>query len=335
MLLILRWVTRVSGIVSAARGWRDLSGRRRTADTSPRARWKMVRPGHCFVYGPGLCPQTRPVRDVYGQEVVLPVKHRLLLQLPFGSATLGRGASENRPRRTAEIVYHTTRRIVNDNPWHRLPDNPPFVLPDEESAVRNFNVKARPVHFLHIDDILPEPFVGDPSAPVVVLGTNPGFNGERTIREKSEPGFVARLRANLLHQSSDSPFAFLAPDVSGRHRQWWEDKLKHLIAHFGPGAVAKSILAVEFFPYPSHRYGHGRLALPSQQYSFDLVRNAIKRKAVIVLTRGERRWLREMPELVGDNLVTLEQPFSAPISPGNCCGSGYQKVVEAIKRGRS
>jgi hypothetical protein len=58
---------------------------------------------------------------------------------------------------------------------------------------------------LRIDDCLPEPFVGNPEAPMAVLGNNPGFRPERP-NYKLEPRFTKRMRANLLHLPSDSPF---------------------------------------------------------------------------------------------------------------------------------
>src|SRR5258708_38900928 len=87
---------------------------------------------------------------------------------------------------------------------------------------------------------------------------------------------------------------------------WWERKLRHILSEFGNRDIAKSIvaqniLAVEFFPYVScsNRYGHDRLHLRSQEYSFDLVRIAVKQEAVIVLRHGERRWLKAVPALGG------------------------------------
>jgi hypothetical protein len=221
---------------------------------------------------------------------------------------------------------------MNVNPWHRLPDRPPFVLPEDEAEVQRFNGRAHEDYKLRIDDLLPEPFVGDPNAPVLLLGNNPGFTPEGAARKK-EPRFATRLRDNLLHKTSDYPFVFFAPDISEGHKRWWERKLKGLL-HFGHNALAKSVLAVEHFPYPSRRYGGGRLRLPSQaqEYSFYLVRKAMERKAVIVLTRGERRWLRDLPALEGyAGLCTLRNPQTASISHRNC--DRFHDVVRAIEAG--
>jgi hypothetical protein len=226
---------------------------------------------------------------------------------------------------------------MNDNPWRRLPARPPFVLPDEEAAVRAFNAQKSENHKLRIDDLLPEPFVGALNAPVVILGNNPGFNA-KNAHYRQEPGFVARMRANLLHQPSDYPFVYFAPDIQGPHRRWWERKLKELLEHFVSSArfqraeaLARSILVVEHFPYPSRRYGRGLPSLPSQDYSFSLVREAMERKAVIVLIRGERRWLRAVPTLLGyKRFCTVKSYQTGSISSKNC--DRFQEVVRAIEK---
>jgi hypothetical protein len=149
------------------------------------------------------------------------------------------------------------------------------------------------------------------------------------------------MRKNLRHHLSDDlPFLYLDtdPDISPPGRRWWERKLKHLFRDLGPdqdvarSKLARSMLAVEFFPYASHRYRHRGLSLPSQQYSFGLVRNAIKRGAVIILTRGQRRWENAVEDLGKyPRLVRLKEVQRAPISPGNFSDpQQYQEIVHAI-----
>ena len=217
---------------------------------------------------------------------------------------------------------------MNDNPWHRLPHRPPFVLPEDKAAVQDFNDRASEDNKLRIDDILPEPFVGDPNAPVVLLGNNPGFKAER-VPYKLEPRFLSRLRNNLLHQTSDYPFVFFAPDIHPSHKEWWNRKLKELL-RFGDRVLARSILAVEHFPYPSRRYGGSRIHLPSQEYNFFLVQKAMDRGAVIVLTRGHRRWLKAVPALNGyEGLCKLRNAQAGSVSPRNC--ERFQEIVRAIE----
>src|SRR5262245_7722013 len=193
---------------------------------------------------------------------------------------------------------------------------------------------------MHLD-LIPEAFIGKPDAPFLLLGNNPGAKSPMTVALRREPAFANRMRRNLLHTPSNFPFLYLDPDpvIPSPSRDWWETKLKPLFDEFGADqAVARSILgqcilAVEFFPYVSHRYRHGRLTLPSQQYSFSLVRKARVNGAFIVLTRGKRRWLETVKELEGySRLIQFKNVQKAPISYNNCdIPKRYEELVRAIK----
>lgn len=220
-----------------------------------------------------------------------------------------------------------------ENPWHALPSEPPFVLPEDLAVVREFNRRASKDHKLRINRLLPEPYVGDPNAPVVFLGNNPGFGN--AARYRMEPYFRERMRNNLLHKKVDCPFVYFDPDLNEILRYWWESKLRGLLRHgFKHDVLARSILAVEHFPYPSRNYRGWRDPLPSkaQDYSFSLVRKAMQRKATIVLMRGRKRWLRALPELERyKRFYRLNNPMAGTISERNC--ENFKKIVRAIGAG--
>ena len=178
---------------------------------------------------------------------------------------------------------------MNENPWGLLPASPPYVLPDDAAHVRAFNKKVGQAsnHFLHIDRIVPEPFVGDKKARVVLLSNNPGLSDKESSSEYYSPSFMDKMRMNLRHEPANYPFLFIASDHTGRGRQWWDRKLKCLLMTFLREIVARSILNVTYFPYPSRNFGHSGLGVPSQRYSFSLVQDAVKRGAVVVLMRRE------------------------------------------------
>jgi hypothetical protein len=134
------------------------------------------------------------------------------------------------------------------NPWHLLPTCPPFVHRDDAEAVQSFNEQATPAHYLHVDAVLPEPFLGNRDAPVVLLSNNPGYSG-KGLAFKTDPRFIERMRCNLLHMPLDYPFIYLSPDLNGPSRDWWERKLKHLLRRFGREVVAASLFEVVYFPY--------------------------------------------------------------------------------------
>lgn len=94
----------------------------------------------------------------------------------------------------------------------------------------------------------------------------------------------------------------------------WESKLARLIKARGREAVARNILCVEYFPYQSYRFGHGRLQI-SQAYSIHLVRAALQRRALIVAMRAERIWRQAIPELADDpSLYRLCNPQNVVVS---------------------
>jgi hypothetical protein len=221
---------------------------------------------------------------------------------------------------------------VDENPWPLLPDSKPFVLPEDKPAVDGFNGKLKIGSKRRLPlDLLPEPFVGAPDAPVVLLSNNPGIG--KAAEQRRQRAFMERMRKNLLHERSESeyPFLYLDPKLPGVG-DWWKKKLKCLLEDCGgEEAVAGAILNVPFFPYASQRFGHRELRLPSQQYTFHLVREAMKRQAVIVFMRRMDVWEQAIPGLTkhGFQVKNVQNPA---ISPNNCGDANYQKVVEAVAK---
>ena len=101
--------------------------------------------------------------------------------------------------------------------------------------------------------------------------------------------------------------------------------------------MARCILNVVYFPYPSLRYGHQRLNLRSraQVYNFNLVREAVKRKAVVVLLRSgkenRKAWLSAVPELDGyDKFYFGKNPQQPSVSRCNC-PNFYDNIIAEIE----
>jgi hypothetical protein len=216
------------------------------------------------------------------------------------------------------------------NPWVELPDRAPYVLPSDRLAVMLFNAKVPPDGALRLE-LIPEPFLGRPDAPVVLLNLNPGFD-EREIRFHSNDAlFIDLSRKNLLHEDMDYPFYLLNPRISASlGHQWWMKKLKEPICHAGLERVARRLLCVEYFPYHSQRYRAARRTLDSQGYSFDLVRQAIGRGALIVIMRGEANWVSAVRELASyGHAYKLNSVQNVAIYAGNC-PSGYAEIARAL-----
>lgn len=213
------------------------------------------------------------------------------------------------------------------NPWLRLPDSAPFVLDEDAELIAKFNARAKPQMQLDLT-LLPEPFIGLPGAPVVLLGLNPGWS-EDDAAAHADPSFAATLRKNLRHERSTYPFYFLDPARDSPGRRWWCRKLRPVIECVGERVAASGIFCIEFFPYHSNKYGSVPL-LRSQEYSFALVRHAVQRGALIVSMRSWKRWTSAVPELAGyGRLFRLNNPMNVTVSPKNC-PRGFEEIVSAL-----
>jgi hypothetical protein len=172
------------------------------------------------------------------------------------------------------------------NPWIRLPTNAPFVLPEDAPLIERRN-RGAPEETRIETDLIPEPFLGNPDAPILLLNLNPGYDPREVPLHTSEPTFIALSRANLSHEVTQYPFYLLDPSVDrSLGHQWWLRKLASLIESAGAQALAESLFCAEYFPYHSRRYRHSPTLLPSQFYTFELARRSAAKAKAIVLMRG-------------------------------------------------
>lgn len=206
------------------------------------------------------------------------------------------------------------------NPWRELPRRPPFILPMDAPYVDVFNRSAPKRHRVELD-LLPDPFNGHWDAPVVVLLLNPGVN-RRDFHVNARPAFRRLILKSLTSPTRSRRHSFLAPGMVSPGTDWWLKATRHLIELVGRDRMSTGLLTVEFFPYHSLKYAHSRLRLPSQCYTFGVVRRAIERDAAIVLARGAAQWFGAIPELADyPRLARLRTARSTDLSPRNVTGS--------------
>lgn len=217
-----------------------------------------------------------------------------------------------------------------ENPWANLPDEPPFVLEMDRQSVHLFNTtKASAETWVQLE-LLPEPFLGNPLAPIVLLNLNVGFTENEILLHHENSHFIETNRKNLLHEDQPYPFYLLDPknaQASGYY--WWVRKLKRLIPQFGLSRVANNIFCVEYFPYHSQRF-HEAAAVESQKYSFFLVQEALKRNALIIIMRSQKLWFNAVKDLEKyDNLYLLLNSQNVVVSQNNC-PDGFPKIVKLL-----
>jgi hypothetical protein len=203
------------------------------------------------------------------------------------------------------------------NPWIHLPNQPNYWLHVDQPSIVNFNNGYHGSPFEIIGNILPEPFIGNSNAEIILLNLNPGFAGNNAHNiTMGNPNFVNDSLLNLNHDIS----SFFLLNHHGPGNDWWSRKFNYIIQNYGRLKVNK-FMCVEWFPYSSSNFHSNYWEnnnLPSQQYNFDLVRSFIKKGKVIVIMRSERLWFNSVPQLQNyNNLIILRNPRNPSITPGN------------------
>lgn len=184
-----------------------------------------------------------------------------------------------------------------------VPTEPPFVAPIDRTALSRPRFRKDQLHF----EVIPEPYIGSPqTAKILLLALNPGFVPEDARNLESEQ-FRRSARANLTHDA-EVPFYYFADGLewTGGFR-WWQAYVGKFFQAEGVtrDQLARGIMSVEVFPYHSVSYHHNHDYLPSQRYSFQVVRTAMAAGKQIVIMRAVRRWLEAVPELAGYPYLTL------------------------------
>jgi hypothetical protein len=71
--------------------------------------------------------------------------------------------------------------------------------------------------------------------------------------------------------------------------------------------------------------------VPSQEYTFELARQAVARKAVIVVMRSAGSRMAHVPELASSNHHELSSKQNVTISARNC-PTGFSEIVRTLRR---
>ena len=222
---------------------------------------------------------------------------------------------------------------VSVNPWLKVAKqkNPPYLAAcDREIRLADFyNLRV---------ELLPQPYFGNVlSAKVVCLLLNPGCSRTEDNVELDCHRLQQALRNNLELATSrlvhlDDEFDWTS---GGR---WLRQKVLNPLSMHGVTRddLNRNFAIVEYFPYHSKTFD-ANLAQPleSQRFGFDLVRQAIKNRAIILLMRGRKLWLRDVPELVAyqktGNCITPHSTRNVILSENNLGERQFARVIEALK----
>jgi len=218
------------------------------------------------------------------------------------------------------------------NPWLNLKKiNNEYIAECDKPCLSCLRHKFKGDYKLKFGPI-PGPYTGDPKKSVVyVLALNPGYTAGKDERScaKNKNIYIK----NLKHLNKECPFIPFNTKFSGTGGQlWWEKKLGPIITKTSKETVSKFVFNAEYFPYYSKKYKSMKI-LPSQEYTFSLVRKAIKDNKIIILMRSKKIWYKAVPELKKYKYTyTLNSPQNPVISSKNIGGeSKFNKIIKKIK----
>ena len=224
-----------------------------------------------------------------------------------------------------------------NNPWKNLPETAPFILDEEKALVAAYNATAKPEHKLHTD-LMPAPYTGGlDSARIVFLSLNPGYeplDEYRTEEHRQE------VRKNLMDPYGYDDFIFLnkkfsTVNVNGEIKEdagykWWYSRTHELIEECG--AIRGRFMALEWFPYASKKFKAPKKIFPSQAFTFELLREAMRRGLPIVIFRHKKDWVKHVPELATyPNVMELSSPQCGCVSKKNIKDGRFSEIVKIMK----
>jgi hypothetical protein len=215
------------------------------------------------------------------------------------------------------------------NPWTTLPKSNPYVLASDAPLLMSFNARAAAKH-RYDTSLLPEPYFGSLNAPVVVLNLNPGWSPDDAAIH-AKPTFAAMSRSSLAHKLNPYPFLHLQPTCETPGGRWWRQRTRELAAEVGFELLAHHLACIQFAPYHSPEYAANSPQLPSQEYNFYLVRQAIARGAEIVVMRSVSLWLSAVPELAGYTRLHRGSNPRAPFLTRGNLKSAYSVVAGRLR----
>lgn len=215
----------------------------------------------------------------------------------------------------------------HQSPWVNLPTEDPYILPEDLRQISNHRFFSE----LRLNT-LPEPVVGGlDNAKVVFLALNPGFMESDVTVNMSMPAFIEGCRTNLADPYS-APFYYFAGGLeeTGGYK-WWSSRLKPVLAAgIHEDVLASRVMVIEYFPYHSVNYKHLGNFIPSQLFSFELVKEAMRRNKVIVIMRSKVLWLQAVPELAAYPYMTLSSAQNVVISPKNIGELNFKVLLSEL-----
>ena len=198
------------------------------------------------------------------------------------------------------------------NPWKELKE-PDYYFQEDKEQIDEFNKTLGPHPYFIDMNLLPEPWIGNKEANVILLFTNPGLKGnEADNYQNKEYGkeFKEALCKNLIHGNKEYPYYYLNPKFKKTDGAvWLKQRLTDLVAELynldkdrvweqlsdeDLQLLSQKLFTLQLHPYHSAAYKKLKKQFKSHSYTMQLLDNAVEKakqgKAIIICVRSYKEW---------------------------------------------
>lgn len=220
---------------------------------------------------------------------------------------------------------------IHRNPWLKLPKAEPFILTEDLKHISRYGLEPNDLGWK--TELLPVPYLGSfKKAKIVLLCLNPGYNKELDKKAHKDK-YYYQENLKSLNFKSNTPFYCLDPkfSYSGGYR-WWMRLLKSLIKEFGLKTISQKLMCLQYISYHSKTFRKPPCILPSQKFTFYLLRKAMKSKKVVVVMRSKNLWLQNVPELKNYPYIELKNYRMPYLTERNVKNGDFREIIDSLKR---
>ena len=175
------------------------------------------------------------------------------------------------------------------------------------------------------------PYFGSADAKLVILAANPGLDPVNTALEET-PQLRSLFDQARRHELQSDPFVFLRSEFKNTPGYtWWEKRTKQLRAAIGDENFHSNTFSAEIHPYKSQNYRKLTKAMPTQQYTFNLVDRLVRSGAHVILVRAKQEWRDAVPSLNSSNkVIELNSAQSSYLTPNNMKPGIFDSLVKGL-----
>lgn len=273
------------------------------------------------------------------------------------------------------------KKILASSPWNQTEiedwrnilnagQSGEFILKADADVIASYNRECRKEENRVQTNLLPQPFIGNPEAPIWILNQNPGYCeidhyemlGEKTeiqewmnknnitLRPETEDKDSLKKRQKMIldQLTFEKPIDFYILDddfdtieYKGKKLfggyNWWNKKLLQTNLCNGDKKMLSNFFVLEFFPYHSGKFSK-KLSNTEVVHSIiwkELVSYALKRKKLLIC-RGEKniKGIQSSLDFAGnsENVLCFSSPQNVTVSMNNLIPlKDYARTEEAKK----